>query len=112
MSDNPKRLRPEQAPQPDERRRVGRVVHDERGNASVEWRAAPADHERTVLEVQGEDGLALKTDEVSYDPYARHRPLRTGVGKRTDLRKLSEWIKKMRELEELKRAGGADPEEE
>ena len=55
---------------------------------------------------------ALKTDEVSYDPYARHRPLRTGVGKRTDLRKLSEWIKKMRELEERKRTGVADPEEE
>jgi hypothetical protein len=55
--------------------------------------------------------LSVKTEEVSYDPYARHRPLRAGAGKRTDLRKLSEWIKKMRELEERKRNGG-DPEGE
>ena len=106
MSENPKRFRSAQAEPPGERRRVGTVVHDERGNASVEWRDAPADQERPVLEVMGENGLSVKTDEVSYDPYARHRPLRAGVGKRTDLRKLSEWIKQMRELEERKRNGG------
>ncbi|HTL92071.1 MAG TPA: hypothetical protein VL176_06965 [Steroidobacteraceae bacterium] len=111
MSENPKRYRSAQAHPPSERRRVGTVVHDERGNASVEWRDAPADQERPVLEVIGENGLSVKTDEVSYDPYARHRPLRTGPGKRTDLRKLSEWIKTMRELEERKRNGG-DPEGE
>jgi len=53
----------------------------------------------------------LKTEELSYDPYARNRPFRTGVGRRTDLRKLSEWIKKMRELEGRQRSGG-DPEAE
>jgi hypothetical protein len=111
VSENPKKYRSAQPEPSAERRRVGTVVHDERGNASVEWRDAPADHERPVLEVIGENGLSVKTDEVSYDPYARHRPLRTGVGKRTDLRKLSEWIKKMRELEERKRNGG-DPEGE
>jgi hypothetical protein len=110
VSENPKRIRPEQA-QPCERRRIGTVVHDERGNASVEWQAAPDDHERPVLEVQGEDSLRLTREEVSYDPYARNGPPRRGAGKRTDLRKLSEWIKKMRELEERKRSGG-DPEEE
>ena len=109
MSENSKRYRSPQAQPPDERRRVGTVVHDERGNASVEWRDAPADHERPVLEVLGENGLSVKTDEVSYDPYSRHRPQRAGVGKRTDLRKLSEWIKQMRELEERKR-NREDPE--
>ena len=81
-------------------------MHDERGNASVEWRDAPADHERPVLEVLDEDRLTLKTEEVSYDPYARTRPRKAGCGTRTDLRKLSEWIKLMRELEERKRNGG------
>jgi hypothetical protein len=111
VSENPKRIRPEQAQPPCERRRLGTVVHDERGNASVEWRDAPADHQRPVLEVQREDGLSLKREELSYDPYARNGPLRRGAGKRTDLRKLSEWIKKMRELEERKRSGD-DPQEE
>lgn len=89
-----------------DRRRVAKVVHDDRGNASVEWQAAPVGEERQVLEVLGEDGLRVKSDEVSYDPYSRHRPLRARNGKRTDLRKLSEWIKQMRELEERKRNGG------
>ncbi|MBV8404118.1 MAG: hypothetical protein JO203_07980, partial [Gammaproteobacteria bacterium] len=51
-----------------------------------------------------------KSEEVSYDPYARHRPLKARSGKRTDLRKLSEWIKQMRELE-TRKSGGEDPEE-
>ena len=110
MSENPKKYRSAQAQPPGERRRVGAVVHDERGNASVEWRAAPVDEERTVLEVLGDEGLTLKTEEVSYDPYARTRPARAGGNRRTDLRKLSEWIKKMRELEERKRQD-ADPDE-
>jgi hypothetical protein len=108
VSDNRKRQLPQDAPPPQERRRVGTVVHDHRGNASVEWRAAPVDHERPVLEVLGEAGLTLKTDEGSYDPYASQRPRRPGGGKRTDLRKLSEWIKKMRELEERRRADGGN----
>src|SRR5215469_2009957 len=92
----------------EERRRVATVVHDDRGNGSVEWRAAPADHQRQVLEVVGEDGLSLNSREISYDPYARHRPLSPRAGKRTDLRKLGEWIKKMRELEERRRDGGGN----
>ena len=108
MSNNGKKITPESATPPSERRRIATVVHDDRGNGSVEWRAAPAEHERPVLEVLGEDGLALKTDEVSYDPYACHRPLKAGVRKRTDLRKLSEWIKLMRELEERRRNGNGE----
>ncbi|HEY6822831.1 MAG TPA: hypothetical protein VI195_00205 [Steroidobacteraceae bacterium] len=118
MSNNPRKISPEQAASAAERRRIGTVVHDDRGNASVEWRAAPVDGERQVLEVLGEDGLTLKTEELSYDPYARQRPMRAGGSRsapaggnrRTDLRKLSEWIKKMRELEERKRLD-AEPDE-
>jgi hypothetical protein len=89
-----------------ERRRIGTVVHDDRGNALVNWRDAPADYQRPVFEVLGEPGLTVKSDE-SHDPYAR-RPARKSTGNttRTDLRKLSEWIKMMRELEERKRNGG------
>jgi hypothetical protein len=100
-----------EAPQT-ERRRRGTVVHDDRGNASVEWQAAPATQERPVLEVLGESGLALKSDEVSYDPYSNHRARKSGGGNRTDLRKLSEWIKLMRELEERKRSGGNDDQDQ
>ena len=106
MSDNHKKRLPQDATPPEERRRIGTVVHDDRGNASVKWKAAPAEHERPVLEVLGESGLTLHTEETSYDPYARGRPRKCGGGKRTDLRKLSDWIKQMRELEERQRNGG------
>jgi hypothetical protein len=98
-----------------ERRRIASVAHDERGNAFVNWRDAPADHERPVLEILGEHSLGAKRD-ISYDPYARTRaatesaPLRkpSGGTTRTDLRRLSEHIKLMRALEERKRSGMDD----
>ena len=94
-----------------ERRRIGKVVHDDRGNASVEWQNAPSDYERPVLEIQ-KDGRSERADENTFNPYARKVPRQsTGHTTRTDLRKLSEWIKQMRELEERKRNGG-DPEGE
>ena len=99
------------APVPEaERRRIGTIVHDDRGNASVRWRDAPETLERPVLEVLGDPGLALKPEQT-FDPYAhtaeRGTPRKsTGNTTRTDLRKLSEWIKLMRELEERKRNGG------
>jgi hypothetical protein len=104
--------KPEDAPPESERRRIGTVVHDDRGNASVKWRDAPADFERAVLELQGEPGLSIKTEET-FDPYARRQQPRAdarrhGHTARTDLRKLSEHIKMMRELEERKRNGGGE----
>ena len=95
------------------RRRVGTVVHDDRGMASVEWHDAPADFERPVLEVlDGPAGLTLKNEDVSYDPYSRHTATlpRTKPGNttRTDLRKLSEWIKMRRALEERRLRGEDD----
>ena len=97
------------------RRRIGLVVHDDRGQASVEWHDAPADEERPVLEVLGTPELALKNDDVSYDPYARHAASlpKTNPGNttRTDLRKLSEWIKMKRALEERRLRGDVDEDE-
>lgn len=97
------------------RRRIGSIVHDERGNASVEWRDAPPGEERPVLEVLGGTGFTLKNDDLSYDPYS-HRtassPTRSaGSTTRTDLRKLSEWIKLRRELEERKLRGDVDDDD-
>ena len=94
-----------------DRRRIGTIVHDDRGMASVEWQDAPAGLERPVLQVLGDPPFAVK-DDASYDPYARHTATVPGTARgnttRTDLRKLSEWIKMKRALEERKLLGDAD----
>lgn len=107
MSEQTKKKPADQEEVPEaERRRIGTVVHDDRGNASVRWQDAPPDFERPVLEVLGDPGLSLKPEET-HDPYARHEARKsTGNTTRTDLRKLSEWIKLMRELEERRQNGG------
>ena len=103
-------------PPDSERRRIGKVVHDDRGNASVKWSDAPADYQRPVLELV-ED--AAGEPEKTFNPYglggtgsatgphgtpASNRS--TGNTTRTDLRKLSDWIKMMRDIEGIKRNGG------
>jgi hypothetical protein len=104
------------------RRRLSRIVHDDRGNASVEWLDAPSDYKRPKLEIESAtgthrrltvpEGLALESQN-HYDPYANSRPVegkpsKSGTTSRTDLRKLSEWIKLKRELEERKLRGDSD----
>jgi hypothetical protein len=100
------------------RRRLSRIVHDHKGNATVQWHDAPADYERPVFEIEGarpanptpakralDTGtLAIRNDD-SHDPYMRipEAERKRGPGTRTDLRKLSSWIKMMRELEEAKK---------
>jgi hypothetical protein len=113
-----------------DRRRLGRIVHDERGAASVEWHDAPADEARTKLEIErapasgrgsrdplGADMLSIEKPVDTFNPYERttaaerereRKP--TGNTTRTDLRKLSEWIKLMRALEEQKKNGGGGEE--
>ncbi len=96
------------APASAERQRIARIVHDDRGNKTVDWLDAPADYRRTVLEIEGEShGLAIQKAPRTFDPYARATPVETkkAAGPRKDLRKLSEWIKMMRDLEERKRKG-------
>ncbi len=96
-----------------ERRRTGRIVHDERGNARVEWVDAPPEQERTSLSL--EQTQPAQRPEHGYNPYGtsardprKPPPAAESDGKRPkkDLRKLSEWIKQMRELEERKRKEG------
>jgi hypothetical protein len=90
---------------------LGRIVHDDRGSASVEWHDAPGDYERPVFRIEGtgvKDELALKNEDT-FNPYDRNpgssnRGSSGRSGKR-DLRKLSEWVKMMRALEERKKRG-------
>ena len=101
-----------------DRRRIARIQHDDRGTATVEWVNVPGDLERTALSI--EDARPESSPEKGYDPYALEPAARRGLGKpalrtgqtsRTDLRKLSEWIKKMRELEARKQRGEPDDED-
>ncbi len=120
MPGNRKSSKPNPAAEPTgatsilERRRIGRVVHDERGNASVEWVKAPDDGDRVPLSV--EDNDPAYRPERGYDPYQKAAKARLGgepperPAKR-DLRKLSEWIKQMRDLEARKQRG-EDADEE
>jgi hypothetical protein len=114
-----------------EQRRIGRVVHDDRGSASVEWRDAPVGHERQKFEVEDtldsgrgdsklRGGLKLEVhDGDTFNPYDRSpdtfggRPGTAAGGggaksAKRDLKKLSEWIKQMRAMEERKKNGDSE----
>jgi hypothetical protein len=112
-------------PQPGNRRRASQIVHDERGNARVEWidaGYAGVPLERAPLSVEQTPGRGEKNPRMTverprargFDPYARvgaaHiREEKKPQGKR-DLRKLGEWIKLKRELEARKESGELDSE--
>jgi hypothetical protein len=93
---------------------LGRIVHDDRGQASVEWHDAPANQRRTVLELEDtqreqrrlkseRDNPAAKAPrQDTFNPYQRTPGAAPATGPRRDLRKLSKWIKMMREVEEQK----------
>ena len=103
-------------------RRIGQIVHDERGSASVEWRTAPANYDRPVFEIEPSAtpsrgdarlrrGFELKveTKPASFNPYDKQGDAFRGHGLdattppksgKRDLRKLSEWIKTMKAMEE------------
>ena len=71
----------------------------------MEWRDAPADMKRDVLRIVGDEGLSIR-EEDSFNPYERVPSDRRGkTSAKRDLRKLSEWIKMMRELEQRKARG-------
>ncbi len=109
-----------------ERRRIGRIVHDDRGSASVEWCYAPRGEERQKLELEEDadsgradsklrGGLTLEVcNDDTFNPYDRTpdtfggRVGPAGGGSKTgkrDLKKLSEWVKLMRAMEERKKNG-------
>ncbi len=111
-------------PQAANRRRVSQIVHDDRGNARVEWidaGFAGVPLERAPLSVEptparGEHGkLNVERKRAGgFDPYARvgaaHIPEVKKPQVKKDLRKLGEWIKLKRELESRKSQDDNDVE--
>jgi hypothetical protein len=111
-------------PQASNRRRVSQIVHDDRGNARVEWidaGFAGVQIDRAPLSIESTPArgdsakLSVERKRASgFDPYARvgaaHVPeAKKPQGKR-DLRKLGEWIKLKRELDERKAQSDSDVE--
>jgi hypothetical protein len=93
-----------------ERRRLGRIVRDDRDSAIVEWVDAPPDYERPALSIETTLPPGAKRAQRGYNPYetlspGRPKPAAEPRPVKRDLRKLSEWIKQMRELEERKKRG-------
>src|SRR5690242_469920 len=97
-----------------ERRRIGQIVHDDRGSATLKWHDAPLDDQRQKLELEDthgsgrgdsklRGGLTLEEHKVeTFNPYDRGpdslpggRGRSTGApkGGKRDLRKLSDWLK-------------------
>ena len=114
VSDNNSNDKP---PQAANRRRVSQIVHDDRGNARVEWidaGFAGVPLERAPLSIEntparGDSGKLTveRTRAGGFDPYARvgaaHIPEpKKQLGGKRDLRKLGEWIKLKRELDARK----------
>ena len=121
MSENNSNAKP---PQATNRRRASQIVHDDRGNARVEWidaGYAGVPLERAPLSIEsipsrGQNGkLTVERKRASgFDPYARvgaaHIPeAKKPQGKR-DLRKLGDWIKLKRELDSRKSQDDHDVE--
>jgi hypothetical protein len=101
------------------RRRLGRVEHDERGNARMEWAPLPnhAASERVVLELLEEPGARraaeTRPSRGGLQPYGKVGDAFTGAPsapprKPKDLRKLGEWLKMTRELEARRKRGETD----
>jgi hypothetical protein len=128
MADSPKK-----PPTNTDRRRASRIVHDERGNARVEWLDIDDEREhlfdRTALSIDGEPGTRADAPKRSgsmtverpraggFNPYQRvgtagqsktQEPQRGG---KRDLRKLGEWLKIKREVEERRARGETDDEQ-
>jgi hypothetical protein len=96
-----------------ERRRLSRIVHDHKGTATVQWYDAPADYERQVFEIE-DTGPSAKPTGKELHTGPLHIPegeRKRAPGQRTDLRKLSAWIKMMRELEEAKKRNRDEDED-
>jgi hypothetical protein len=110
-------------PSPANRRRASQIVHDDRGNARVEWidagyagvplERAPLSIEQTPSRGDSAKMAVERTRANGFDPYARvgagHAvpEQKKPTGKR-DLRALGEWIKLKRELEARRASGETD----
>lgn len=98
------------------RRRLGRVVHDERGQASVEWERLDGDEARaprvalSIVEDASPTARSLRLSSMAggVNPYDRGVEIRRAGGdgkprKPADLRKLDAWIKQRRAVEALRK---------
>jgi hypothetical protein len=106
------------------RRRVSQIVHDDRGNARVEWidagyagvplERAPLSIEQTPARGDGAKLAVERNRSKGFDPYARvgaaHAPAQKKTPAKRDLRRLGEWIKLKRELDARKSSGDPDTE--
>jgi hypothetical protein len=115
-------------PAPVGQRRASRIVHDERGNARIEWIEESAGKlldERIPLEIVEDEQSARgapvwnpRKVEKGWNPYqssslTRSDPKRAPPATiKKDLRKLSEWIKLKREVEARKLRGDQDDGED
>lgn len=108
------------------RRRASQIVHDDRGNARVEWidvgragvalERAPLSIEQTPARGESAKLSVERTRSSGFDPYARiggaHVPEPKKPAGKRDLRKLGEWIKLKREMEARQASGEPEPEAE
>ncbi|HEY1899586.1 MAG TPA: hypothetical protein VGG49_07325 [Steroidobacteraceae bacterium] len=96
---------------PSERRRIAKIVRDDRDTATVEWLDAPKDYARVPLSIESTLPRGRIRPVGGYDPYETISPPRKTKAikderpAKRDLRKLSQWIKQMRALEERKKRG-------
>jgi hypothetical protein len=109
---------------PANRRRVSQIVHDDRGNARVEWidaGRAGVPIERAPLSIEPTPARGVnarmsveRVRSSGFDPYARiggaHVPEPKKTIVKRDLRKLGEWIKLKRELDERRSQDDRDIE--
>lgn len=106
----PARQEPRQPETTADRRRIGRIVRDERGRSTLEWVEVQDDTGRDALTLL-DAPLSVEKEVDSFNPYDRRPVTKAPDAKpvKRDLRKLSEWIKTMRAVEE-KKARGEDDE--
>ena len=109
---------PEDRPALVQRRKLGRIIRNERGNATMEWTTYTEQDsaERVVLQVletPADGNWSVVKDQPDEDPAPRaarqpwgapgpHEPQAQPPRRPSDLRKLSEWIKLTRKLESAK----------
>ncbi len=122
MSDNNSKDKPQHATN---RRRASQIVHDDRGNARVEWidagyagvplERAPLSIESTPARGENPKLTIERKRAGGFDPYARvgaaHIPEPKKAPVKKDLRKLGEWIKLKRELDAKKSQDDLDVED-
>lgn len=113
MSDKDKKPSEVQFP----RRRLGRIVHDERGRASMEWEPLDADerrpeHRQALELIDDTDPENKPLLGGARNPYqgagqsGKAPTAEPGARRPKDLRKLSAWILQQREVAKRKKEDG------